>query len=552
MGFRNLNKPAPGNWDHVCAQPCADSYRPPPHKSSGASIGELVTQAVCGAAKVVSSALRSAPASKESTFKQKAARLDVTSTEAERMLRLHGGDEAAALQAIAQSWVQSSADEIVALEAQESAQRAAEQQAEESDSSDESVPSLPAQATAFSSDDARAAVYDVFSSFVAPLLPKPQGDGSFRDGDAELLDALMLTPITLGLPRAERLSDLIRPEDGWSDESLQRARSFFTLSAAGVSFLLFLPSITHRQQLARSQLFAVKDSNGDTVGVRDCCPWCRCNTFTNVTDGSYNIRKKQQVSRNGVRFLSTEQGNVVPISRTVICRSPTCPSNVAKLEARGLAAAHPDRPLPRSSKAPDGRQWPSTSFATHSIEYIKLVAEVSASLGAMYLQYTIFGEGGCDATLAARLMRTSTTVSQLCKELTLSAKLRERMALERYVAYMHEQRLQLDDSLPQLPSALELARSSAPESARLTSQGLASCSSEVEFRPAPSISAISNSLMRRFLALRKHHDEEDDDDNQTTTETVAGPKRAARLPRPAPPDAPASSEPPPVAAWVRK
>jgi hypothetical protein len=65
------------------------------------------------------------------------------------------------------------------------------------------------------------------------MLPKPQTDGSFKDGDPGLMDMLMPTPLTLNLPRAERLADLIRPNEGWDQESLLRARSFFSLSAAG-------------------------------------------------------------------------------------------------------------------------------------------------------------------------------------------------------------------------------------------------------------------------------------------------------------------------------
>lgn len=86
----------------------------------------------------------------------------------------------------------------------------------------------------FGSNDARAATADVFFAFIKPTLPKPQTDGSFKDGDPSLMDFLMPTPLTLNLPRAERLADLIRPNEGWDEESLLRARSFFLLSAAGM------------------------------------------------------------------------------------------------------------------------------------------------------------------------------------------------------------------------------------------------------------------------------------------------------------------------------
>ena len=90
--------------------------------------------------------------------------------------------------------------------------------------------------------------------------------------------------------------------------SLLRARSFFSLAAAGVGFLLLIPTLTHRQELARHELFQVTDGSGNIVGVKDCCPVCRSNRFVNSTDGGYNIEPKGDPSRCGVRFISTSQG----------------------------------------------------------------------------------------------------------------------------------------------------------------------------------------------------------------------------------------------------
>ena len=49
-------------------------------------------------------------------------------------------------------------------------------------------------------------------NFIRNILPKPQTDGSCKGGDHALVDVLMATPLTLNLPRAERLADLIRPQ----------------------------------------------------------------------------------------------------------------------------------------------------------------------------------------------------------------------------------------------------------------------------------------------------------------------------------------------------
>lgn len=93
-----------------------------------------------------------------------------------------------------------------------------------------------------------------------------------------------------------------------------------------------MPTITHRQELGRHELFQVWGTNGRVIGVKDCCPVCRSNLFVNATDGGYNIEKKSDPSRSGVRFIHTLQGNVVPIGRKMVCRSPTCPSNVKKMQ----------------------------------------------------------------------------------------------------------------------------------------------------------------------------------------------------------------------------
>ena len=85
---------------------------------------------------------------------------------------------------------------------------------------EESLPDEPAQAPAFDTKDARQAVRDVFREFVRPMLPKPQRNGSFRGGDAALLDSLMKDRLTFALPMAESMAALIRPEGDW-DEACQ-------------------------------------------------------------------------------------------------------------------------------------------------------------------------------------------------------------------------------------------------------------------------------------------------------------------------------------------
>ena len=532
VGFKNDNKPRPHNWDHVHEQPCSLQYVVPPLTARKRSVTAAVRGAVAGAARVLCGS--SVVPSREATFAEKAAELGFDADVADDVLQRHGGDVDVALNVLTAAWLRESREQIQATDLP-AALPAAELCGEGSgtESSSEELPPEQPDAPAFSSDDARRATFAVFKSFVASLLPKPQSDGSFKDGDAELLDALMVTPIVLALPRAERLADLVKPAGGWDSESLEQARDFFALAAAGVQFLIFIPIITHRQQLARSPLFAVKNANGETVGVRDCCPTCRCNTFVNTTDGQYNIQQKKEISRNGVRFLYSMSGSLVPVSRSSVCRNAKCPANVKKLEARGLTWADDSKPLPRG-KARDGKAWPSTKFSTHTSEYIALIREVDEALACLYTTYSIFNEGGCDASLAAKLMQTEATAAALCRDVRIIVVERERAALQRYIAYMREQQLQLDSSLPQLPSALELSRPASTDVQRLTTTAVAAAATATEadhivMQPVSS-EAVSN-FFRRFLALRPSNlaavADSDEDETATTAPTVAAPGKRA-------------------------
>ena len=421
VGFYNAD--SAHHWEHVCAGACADVYRVVPRRitSTTLAVRSAVSNVISGAVALLPGLSTSTRCAQPASYKTKTAALGVDESEADRVLVEFGGDEVAALAAVAERWLQESFQEMSPPLLEPPAGGTGRGEACGA-SSDEELPPSPAEFEVFSSNDARAAACDVFISYIKPLLPKPQGDGSFKDGDAELLDSLMVTPIELALPRAERLSDLVKPEAGWDDASLRRSRDFFALAAAGVRYILYLPVITHRQQLARSSLFALKDADGNTIGVRDCCPHCRSNAFVNVTEGSYNITKTADTSRNGVRFLYSNQGSLVPVSRSVVCRSPSCSANLAKLQTRQLAAPSLEKALPATAKAPDGKPWPETKFSTHSTEYISLIAEACPALGYMFIQNHIFTEGGCDASLAARLMQSESTISAVCKEVQLEAK----------------------------------------------------------------------------------------------------------------------------------
>jgi hypothetical protein len=177
--------------------------------------------------------------------------------------------------------------------------------------------------------------------------------------------------------------------------------------------------------------------------------------------------------------------------------------------------------LPRG-KAPDNKPWPSSAFSTHSPAYTALINEVLPALGGMINEFTIFdNEGGCDAAMAAKLMQTGCTVSQLCKEISNVAEQREKVSLQRYLAYMLEQRLQAEDQLPQLPSALNLSRPSSSASHQTLSGPALASQGSLATTCLPSSHGGGfvwhNSFMERFLTLRRTAAPETEDDSCTVT-----------------------------------
>ena len=523
VGFFNANLSGSRRWQHVHAEACADQFVIEPKKnvshpdatsasSGGSVVSSFKTMVSNAVAKVSGGSSRSEDSSSPAMrrFLQDSLTLGVSSEVANQTLSMHGGDFQLAFASIATQFTEDTLaqyqDDSHAADGDNGRDDSGLCEQCEDAPEDEIIQSASEQQN-WSSNDARNAGYDAFDTFVRLLIPKPQTDGSVKDGDPGLLDSMMSSPITLALPRPEIMAYIIRPQDGWDKDSLERARAFFALSAAGSEFLLYLPTVTHRRELSRSKLFRVENSDGEVVGVRDCCIHCRSNRFTNTTDGGYNIKTKKDTSRNSVRFVHTEKGCVIPLSRVIYCRNPACPENMKKLEERGLTPPSLDKPLPRSKAKKDGKRWPQTQFSTHGIEYIRLIATELPALAEMYMQYMIFEtEGGCDGTLAARLMQTTCTVAVLQKELELSAKMRERSMIVRYIAFMHDQQLQLRDDLPQLSSPLELSRPSSTGKAQGSQTTM-----------PVRLSDIDNVFMRRFLALQheqqRAESDEDSDEN---------------------------------------
>ena len=256
VAFKNDNKSGRNAWDHVCDGDCAERYKSPAlvttlRQRARSSVGSALSSAM----KTIKQKVGAAADDPDADFFRRAASLEFSREGAADVLAEHGGDRVAAVATMSSLFAESFAHDLDAEAdaAPQAAQRCSPCELDD-ESDEDSLPPPPPVMPTFSSVEARLAIHDVFMTFIKPIIPKAQSDGSFRDGDAELLDSLMTTPLTLALPRAERLADLLKPQSGWNEAGLQRTRSFFALSAAGVQFLLFLPTITHRQQSMASMV----------------------------------------------------------------------------------------------------------------------------------------------------------------------------------------------------------------------------------------------------------------------------------------------------------
>ena len=186
VGFKNNNKLGRASWDHVHSEKCADAYTPPPLAGiSEASATSRVGKAVSSAWNRLTGGKRKASTAEEWPFLKRAAQLEFSAAQAQEVLEEHGGDEEAAFKAMMEAFAADAVDDLDCGESSLSASNSKnEVNAERASpsSSDEEITCQPTSLPAFASNDAREAVYDVFSSFVKPLIPKPQTDGSFKDG----------------------------------------------------------------------------------------------------------------------------------------------------------------------------------------------------------------------------------------------------------------------------------------------------------------------------------------------------------------------------------
>ena len=144
------------------------------------------------------------------------------------------------------------------------------------------------------------------------------------------------------------------------------------------------------------------------------------------------------VKRNGVRVVAATDGFVAPFGQTITCRNPQCPPNARKLEKRKLSWPDACKALPARAKAPDGKEWPETDVSTTSPEYVKMLNELVPSVGCHYSRFTLLSTGGCDTSMATKLLDTTQTHAAIRRDLLTGAKERERLALTRYVLFARE------------------------------------------------------------------------------------------------------------------
>ena len=268
--FRNDNNReyAPGRvlWD-CCCQPCAGNYISPPDPAktqSTAPAGSSLIPAESGrhrdgaAPPAAPEGSPLVPAQQSETDKgqlfQLADDLGVPRWRAEQLLIEHGGDAGAAGLEILRILGLNIDEDIAAAEP---APLIVAPKPRREPAADQVMPRAQPAMPAFSTDEARQATASIFLECVAPLLPRPQRDGTLVGGDVDKLQASLATPIILSLSRAELRAKACRPADGWDEQSMLKARGHFLMEAVGLRFLLYMPMITHRELLLKHELFQV-------------------------------------------------------------------------------------------------------------------------------------------------------------------------------------------------------------------------------------------------------------------------------------------------------
>ena len=178
------------------------------------------------------------------------------------------------------------------------------------------------------------------------------------------------------------------------------------------------------------------DGDGKVTGVKYCCCHCRSNRFTSCT--GHTITNASEVKRNGVRVVASVDGFICPNGQVITCRNSLCPPNARKLANRKLSWPDASKALPARAKAPDGKEWPETDISTTSPTYVKMLNELVPSVGCHYTRFALLSTGGCDTSMAAKLLDTSQTHAAIRRDLLTSAKERERLALTRYALFASE------------------------------------------------------------------------------------------------------------------
>ena len=231
IGICNWNKSAGGNkgWDHVHVA-CAPHWdvQAPPRGGAPAPAGPSSSSAqdAAGPPPPVAD-------THNRDFMNRVVAMEFNEHEAQVIINHFNGDTRKAMSAMCEIFA--ARYDVVEM-GEEAGQLEALLEAEQANNSggEEHVP-IPSDLpeSVFASHAAKKAGADLFLEFVKPILPKPQTDGSFKDGDPELLNWSLKTPILLVLPRAERMCELLKPPGGWDEDSMAKVRDYFALEAAG-------------------------------------------------------------------------------------------------------------------------------------------------------------------------------------------------------------------------------------------------------------------------------------------------------------------------------
>ena len=277
---------------------------------------------------------------------------------------------------------------------------------------------------------------------VAPHIPRVGHDGRLhmpQAGCAVDLKALRrlfpALPFIKPEPAAARAAHLLHssPDCSWTHELMEQARNCFECEAVSIELAVVMPEVIAREELMEDERYQVREQ-GHVIGCKLFCPGCKSNEH--VLLGDVNLDHD-----NSVRFAYGNGRAILPASRAYICCNPACPDVLAKVDdvsIQLLRAWTADGILGSSAKGKVTEiKKLGAQFFGHDA---RVMLALPRRVRALYRGLLCWKQGGCDDEFAEKMLTSTARLAELEADLQVTARARERKALQDYLAFVRLQR----------------------------------------------------------------------------------------------------------------